>query len=62
MFAICVRNPYVLFISSKSNISAPKGLIFRDECVGELRKLGLGPGFEQSSGSRFGNREGCVIP
>ena len=33
--------------------------IFRDECGGELSKLGLGPGLEHSSGSRFGNREGC---
>ena len=34
--------------------------IFRDECGGELRKLGLGPGLEHSSGSRFGNREGVL--
>ena len=34
--------------------------IFRDECGGELRKLRLGPGLEHSSGSRFGNREGCI--
>ena len=33
--------------------------IFRNEYGGELRKLGLGPGLEHSSGSRFGNREGC---
>ena len=34
--------------------------IFRDDCGGELRKLGLGPGLEHSSVSRFGNREGCA--
>ena len=37
--------------------------IFRDECGDELSKLGLGPGLEHSSVSRFGNRRGvsCQI-
>ena len=31
----------------------------RDYSRAELSKLGLGPGLEHSTGSRFGNREGC---
>ena len=30
----------------------------RDECEGELKKLGFGPGLGQSSESRLANREG----
>ena len=34
--------------------------IFRDVSGGGQRKLGLGPGLEHSSRSKFRNREGCV--
>ena len=51
MFYVChqIQTPVLQISSMKLAVT------FRDECGGELRKLGLGPGLEHSSGARFGN-------
>ena len=55
MFYVCDQNQSLKLQKGSVKMSE----IFRDECEGGLRKLGLCPGFEHSSGSRFWNREGC---